>query len=382
MVPGTVYQTFSLHCVQLSPLSGSAMSRTVEEQGIAALIQALNDRTWQTCRQASDALIKLGEPAVVPLIAAIRQNVFPVFILPEAIRALGGIGDKRAVDLLIDILASDHVHAAQEAAKALGHIGDPRAVEPLINVFRHDWDDTETITAWQKASTALAAIGQVALPALRAALKDESSMVREGVIDALGQLKDAQVVPDLISMLQDEDRLVRAAAAEALGYIGEQQAIEPLVALLVDKDSYVRERTCYAFGDLAGLSVFEALVGVLSDPDPAVRRAAVVNLGRIDGMHVPALDPDPEPESRRAAIESLKRAQGERILDLLLEALQDSAGAVRATAARALGQLGDERALPVLYWIQQNDTGYEGANKVSDSAVRAIQSIQERYQKS
>jgi HEAT repeat protein len=357
------------------------MSHIEEAQTIERLINTLSARLGQTRTEAADALIHLGEPAVEPLMDAIRNTRFGYHYLPEAVRALGSIGDKRAVDLLIDILASDHVHAAQEAAKALGHIGDPRAVEPLIHVFRHDWDDTETITAWQEASTALAAIGQAALPALRTALKDESSMVREGVIDALGQLKDAQVVPDLISMLRDDDRLVRATAAEALGQIGEQQAIEPLVALLTDKDSYVRQWTCYALGDLAGVSVFDALVGALSDPDPDVRSAAVVNLGRIDGMTVPALDPEPEPERRRAAIESLKRAQGERILDLLLEALQDSAGAVRAAAAGALGQLGDARALPMLYWIQQNDMGYAGANKVSDSAARAIQFIQARYQK-
>jgi HEAT repeat protein len=118
------------------------MSHTSEDQGIADMINTLNDRTWKTRRQASDALIRRGKPAVQPLMAAIRENTFTVFTLPEAIRALGGIGNTQAVDLLIEELESRIVHAIQEAIKGLGSLGDPQAIEPLIDVFRHNWDDT------------------------------------------------------------------------------------------------------------------------------------------------------------------------------------------------------------------------------------------------
>ena len=90
------------------------------------------------------------------------------------------------------------------------------------------------------------------------------------------------------------------------------------------------------------------------------------------------LDPDPEPESRRVAIENTKRAKGERIFDLFLEALKDPDGIVRSVTARSIGLLCDERALPFLRWMEQNDSGYAGANKVKDSAFWAIQHIQER----
>ena len=358
------------------------MSHTVEDQAIADLINALNDRTWKTRRQASDALISLGKPAVQPLMAAIRENTFTVFTLPEAVRALGGIGDEQAVDLLIEELENWNVHAVQEAIKGLGHLGSPQAIQPLIAVFRHDWDDEETITAWQEASKALAAIGETALVPLIEGLQDRNSLVRSGVIDALGQLRGTQAVDPLVSMLQDEERQVRADAAEALGSIGDQHAVEPLVALLADEDQYVRCQACYALGDIGTLQVFDPLVTVFNDPDPHVRHAAVVNLARLQGMRIRGLDPDPEPATRHATIEQLKSTQGERVLDLLLGALRDSDGTVRSSAAHALGQIGDERVVPALAWIEQNDTGSAGANKVKDAAARAIQSIHERYQKS
>jgi len=332
--------------------------------------------------QAATALIRLGEPAVEPLMLAIRNAQFGYRYLPGAVQALGAMGDERAVPLLIDILASDHVHAVQAAAKGLGHIGAPEAIEPLINVFRQNWDDDETITAWQVASKALAAIGEAALVPLIEGLQDSNSVVRSGVIDALGQLRDTRAVDPLVRMLQDEDRQVRADAAEALGSIGDQNAVEPLVALLTDEDRYVRCQACYALGDIGTLRVFDPLVTVFNDPDPHVRHAAVVNLARLQGMRIRGLDPDPESETRHATIEQLKSTQGERTLDLLLGALRDSAGTVRSSAAYALGQIGDERVMPALAWVEQNDSGYAGANKVKDSAARAIQSIQERYQKS
>lgn len=247
------------------------MSQFEDEQNVEYLINTLNAKLWQTRSQAADALIHLGEPAVEPLMQAIRNAQFGYHYLPLAVRALGGIGDERAVPLLIDILASDHVHAVQEAAKGLGHIGTPKAIEPLINVFRQDWDDDETITAWQEASKALAAIGEAALLPLIEGLQDTNSIVCSGVIDALGQLRDPRAVDPLVSMLQDEDRQVRADAAEALGSIGDQHAVEPLVDLLSDEDWYVRCHACYALGDIGEISVYEALIGALHDTEPDVR---------------------------------------------------------------------------------------------------------------
>jgi HEAT repeat protein len=166
------------------------MSHIDEYQGIADVINTLNDRTWRTRRQASDTLIELGKPAVLPLMAAIRQNAFTVFTLPEAVRALGGMRDEQAVDLLIEELEGRNVHAVQEAIKGLGHIGSPQAIQPLIDVFRHDWDDEETITAWQEAESALAAIGEQAIQPLLAALQDEDDNVREGAAKALQYIQN------------------------------------------------------------------------------------------------------------------------------------------------------------------------------------------------
>jgi HEAT repeat protein len=55
--------------------------------------------------------------------------------------ALRRIGDKRAVEPLIQALRDEDHDVRRAAAEALGTIGDPRAVEPLIRALRDEnWE--------------------------------------------------------------------------------------------------------------------------------------------------------------------------------------------------------------------------------------------------
>jgi HEAT repeat protein len=73
------------------------------------------------------------------------------------------------------------------------------------------------------------------------ALKDNSSLVRQGAAFVLGYLKEPRAVEPLIQSLKDEDKYVRKAAAKSLGDIGSPLAVDPLIQTLKDKDSDVRE---------------------------------------------------------------------------------------------------------------------------------------------
>lgn len=328
------------------------MSQTDEEQNIEHLISLLNNQAWRIREEAVKALVKVGEPAVMPLLALLKGGKGNH---ADAVRILGRIGDRRAVEPLIDALYTKNVHLTQEAVQGLGSIGDSRAVQPLIDMFRHDWDDTETIAVWQKAVTALAAIGKPALQPLLMALKDEDENVRRGATESLGQLRDPRSVDALITVLQDGESVVRVIAVDALAKVGDKRAVEPLVALLKDKDWYIRCRTLYALGELKGPAVYVPLVSGLDDLEPRVRSAAVYGLGKL---------------------------QNAPIHDHLLTALKDPDARVRSAAILTLSKVGDERALPALFWVEQNDTGYSGVNRVKDHATYAIQRIQERQQKS
>ncbi|GAI38932.1 unnamed protein product, partial [marine sediment metagenome] len=63
------------------------------------------------------------------------------YVREQAAAALGKIGDKRAVEPLIEALKDENGHVRSGAANALGKIRDKRAVKPIIEVLKDKYSD-------------------------------------------------------------------------------------------------------------------------------------------------------------------------------------------------------------------------------------------------
>ncbi len=75
-------------------------------------------------------LIKAGTVAVEPILGALAHSENYLLVT-----ALGAIGDRRAVEPLIELTEHGSSHLRRAAAEALGHIGDARAVDALLNLL-------------------------------------------------------------------------------------------------------------------------------------------------------------------------------------------------------------------------------------------------------
>jgi HEAT repeat protein len=114
-----------------------ALGDSRDPHAIPALLDALSeydrhDGSSRVNTRASDALAKMGEPALLPLIAALherRDHPDDSWRRNWVADALGMLGDPRAVEPLI--MALDDVDVRESAAEALGRIGDIRALESL-----------------------------------------------------------------------------------------------------------------------------------------------------------------------------------------------------------------------------------------------------------
>ncbi len=152
-----------------------------------------------------DACIEIGEPAVKPIIErmqiAFRRPEWRSWLTGGA-RALGEIGNPRAVDILIEALSVPFPTRAA-AADALGKINDPRAVEPLVEAL--------ALSNYQESAAALDL---------------------KAIVLALGRIGDQRAVEPLIAALDTLGFPVREIVAQALGMLGDPRAIEPLIAAL------------------------------------------------------------------------------------------------------------------------------------------------------
>ena len=294
-------------------------------------IAALKDEDWAIREEAATRLGGLKDPrAVSPLVSILKDRDRSV--REAAIVALTSLGEP-AVMALGACLADPELSVQEAASSVLASIADGRVRDPLIKALNsHDW-----IVRMH----AVKALGRLkdseSVPALCPLLQDKVKAVREEVSSALAAIGEA-AIPSLLDALAHEEWLVRLHAVESLGKTKSQKAVEPLLwAVFNDADSAIREDAVRALGDLGHAEAVDFLLTALKEP--GLRTSAVEALGRIgDRRAVPTL------------IEIVKGTQapeGTRVVagcgDEWNEELM-----TRAAAVRALGAIGDDAALPSL----------------------------------
>jgi HEAT repeat protein len=183
-------------------------------------------RTASLGRQPTELSMKIGKPAVRPLIYELKDH--DPLVRSNAVKALGAIQDPRAVEPLIKVLNDKDPLIQRQAVKALGRINDPRAVEPLIVVL----GDKER------------------RPHVR--MSAAEALGWRHAAEALGSIKDPLAVEPLIEALNDRDVTVRGNAVDALAKIRDPRALEPLSAALTDKSTLVRQKAARALTLIAG----------------------------------------------------------------------------------------------------------------------------------
>lgn len=244
---------------------------------IEPLINSLFDENNDVQISARGALIEIGEPAVSPLLEAAGDDYFanqPIFYL------LADIGSEQAVYYFISALGDKTSRIRNVAGDALIKIGSP-AVEPLISVLEDDnladqaiavldqmdWApkvDINHFWYWVRTDqfNKIIEIGSDAIPQLNDLLGNESRKIRMKAAQALVEMGDPQVVDTLIAWLNESEEVVQIFAARLLGEFEDSQAIEPLLTLLED------ENIGFELYRAAFTSLSELGKPLLSDLDP------------------------------------------------------------------------------------------------------------------
>lgn len=233
----------------------------------------------------------------------------------------------------------------EEAALALGTFRDPRAVGPLVCLLR----DADRAVR-QAAIGALTAIGEPSVPVLGLCLSDPQPSVQEAASSVLALIADERVLTPLIDALENQDWIVRMHAAKALGRIKDTRAVEPLIPLLQDKVKAVREEATTSLAEI-GDAALPSLLDALKNPEWMVRLHAVEALGK--SRSADAVEPllwalfnDHDQAIREDIVRALGQLGDGRAMEFLVTVMKEPG--LRPLAVEALGKIGDRRAVPVL----------------------------------
>ncbi len=256
----------------------------------------------------------------------------------------------------------------EEAAVALGMLRDARAVIPLVSTLR---DSDRAVR--EAAIGALTAIGEPCVLPLGDCLTDPRLSVQEAASAVLASIADARVLSPLAASLGSADWIVRMHAAKALGRIKDEAAVEPLIPLLQDKVKAVREEATASLAAI-GTAALPSLLDAMHHPEWLVRLHAVEAVGKMRSPD--AVEPllsvlfnDPDTAIREDAIRALGLIGDARAVDFLLVAMKEPG--LRPLAVEALGLIRDRRAVPVLIDVVR------GLNR--SDAPRAIDGCGDRW---
>lgn len=284
----------------------------------------------------------------------------------EVVEALVRYGP-RVISLLIEQLDSDDLETRQASIIALGRIGDPRSVPPLLRVLT---DDAELAVV---AAGALAKIGdRRAFESLLGIMGHPALTVRQAVVGALNSIGHPDMAGEMAKRLLSPDPLIRESAVKVAGYFGYDDCRDLLLACCTDPEEQIRKTAIEHIPYLEDDRALPVIAKALRDETPKVRASAaraLAQMSRTDALPLllEALK-DPDPWVRYFGAGSIGKLGCPEALALLTHIVQyDTASHVRIAAAKAIGQIGGQRAAEILAPMTDNPD--------QDIAVAAITAL-------
>jgi len=245
------------------------------EKRIQELIKQLDSRAWD---RATKELVRIGDPAVDPLLRALNQNSH--WISARASNPLSKIRSEKAVDGLLGALDNTKLdeRIKRYILQSLGNVESERVLNPLIRHLGHE--------DWAIRCAVLRSLGQIggetAEETVIVALKDKERYVVESAIAVLGQMKSTRAPAHLIEILEEREGMGRIKISRALVEIGEPSVDAIVSSMRNDMDSEICWHLVWALGQINSDAAIEPLVQALKSRNWMVRNEAAVSLVRIN----------------------------------------------------------------------------------------------------
>jgi HEAT repeat protein len=310
----------------------------IGKPAVNPLILALEDENVAVRRNAADTLGDIRDSsALAPLISALKDNKSSVQVsAKEAIfKIIKEMKDNSDIEHLVFALHSEEKMVRQIAVKVMTELRDERTIGPLIDAL-----NDEDLQVQKDAAQALMNMGSSVIEPLLNVFNPENISMTSSAIVILGNLKDNRAVEPLIGVLKYfTSWKVRYEAARSLGKIKDRRSILPLIDALNDKHVKVREGAAEALRQIGPIAV-DPLITALSDDNLNICHDAIVLLGDIKASQ--AVEP------------------------LILVLKNHELWTLRFEAARALGKIRDTRAIEPLIEALNDKDAYvrEGVKSV------------------
>ncbi|HEX8153441.1 MAG TPA: HEAT repeat domain-containing protein, partial [Thermoanaerobaculia bacterium] len=190
--------------------------RDARPEVINGLLDALADPENAGKRNsATEALIRIGEPAIRPIVERLRREA-DADVRLSLVNLLGDLRSADAFEMLLSLIDTEaDINIASSIVSSLGKYRDASALPPMIRTLQTRED------LWLKFHV-IEALGEIgdrsALPAILPLYAEKS--LRKPVLEAVGKIADVGTVNFLLRIITEEEKL-NLTALRALVRIAE-----------------------------------------------------------------------------------------------------------------------------------------------------------------
>lgn len=291
---------------------------------IPPLIEALGYVGRYVNEASSDALVRLGAPAVAALLTLLWNQTAAAGPRFWAARTLVYMQDPRAVDPVLAILGdrSEDVEVRRLLPSYAARTEDER-VPDLLRDLAHD--STEDLQVRLSAGSCIPELEQSvpewSYEELLAMLPRAAGQIRYQVLNLIAQLGDHRSLDVFVPLMSSADISERMQASSGLMHLGDM-AWEPLTTALRSEQSETRVAAVAGLVGCGPRAITLLRDRLEFDPSPGVRGYAAAVLGTIGG--------------------------DEALVDDLLHASEHEDPEALVGIVNGLGHLRDPRVLPAI----------------------------------
>jgi HEAT repeat protein len=308
-------------------------------------------------RFAVEVLKAKKTPTVIKTLEKKLQSNNEV-IRAKASKVLGELGDTSSIPVLQKHLTDEDYVVRIYAAEALSHFNDPKLLDDLIKAAKNTVPFTN--------EGAVKALGnykekEVIQILTRFAKQDEDFEVRIAAINSLSKISDSSSLDIFLNSLNDKDEYVRKAAVIALGKINTPQTTEALIDVLNTEVQWTESSSNWEVIDAAAVALEKS-----TDPDLKQKLLGLLDSknyqGRIEAVRLLVLrgwKPSSLDEWIKfdiaAGLFDVVHEKGSAAVEPLIAATEETDWRWKGGAAKALGKIGDERAIGPLIRVLKSE---------------------------
>ncbi len=212
----------------------------------------------------------------------------------ECLEALSRIGERKAIPIAMEWLASGSDQGLWVPAQVLADLKAVEAVPDLLKLLEDPSSNRRA--AGLLGLSKVADVGSI--PSMAARLVDPDKYVRIAALRALSEIDAQTEIPKIEALLRDENKWVRNAAVGSLRTLRARESTGALIRSLADAEFEVARNAATSLGRIGASEAIPDLIKLIGHPDAGMRlnaAGALTRLGSREGITV-MLKADPAKE--------------------------------------------------------------------------------------